>query len=195
MKQQKKEETIRYPIKLSYNKVFFKKSNCNIKEKTQIIILFTYKPVYLGLSILEISKIVINEFQYDYIKPKYNEKEKLCYIDADSFIVHVKTEDIYKNIAEDVEKTFNTSNYQLERLLPKRKNKKFTCLMKDELDGEIIKASVGIRAKTYSYLTDVNNESKKAKSTMKCITKIKLEFARLQKPFWSNSAWKWKTFE
>ena len=64
-------------------------------------------PVYLGLSTLEISRTLINEFWYDYIKPKYQQNEKLCYIDADSFIIHVKTEDIYENIVNDVEKRFD----------------------------------------------------------------------------------------
>ena len=60
------------------------------------------KPVYLGLSKLDLSKTVMYEFQYDYVKPKYSEKAKICYVDTDSFIVHVKTEDVYKDIAEDV---------------------------------------------------------------------------------------------
>ena len=59
------------------------------------------KPVYLGLSKLDLSKTVMYEFQYDYVKPKYSEKAKICYVDIDSFIVHVKTEDVYKDIAED----------------------------------------------------------------------------------------------
>ena len=61
------------------------------------------KPAYLGLSILDLSKTVIYEFWYDYVKPKYGENAKLCYMDTDSFIVHVKTDDIYKDIAKDVE--------------------------------------------------------------------------------------------
>ena len=60
------------------------------------------KPVYLGLSKLDLSKTVMYEFQYDYVKPKYSGKAKICYVDTDSFIVHVKTEDVYKDIAEDV---------------------------------------------------------------------------------------------
>ena len=71
------------------------------------------KPVYLGLSILYLSKTVIYEFLYDYIKPKYCEKPKQCYMDTDSFIVHVKTDDIYRDIAEDIETRFDTSNYEI----------------------------------------------------------------------------------
>ena len=68
------------------------------------------KPVYLGLSILDLSKTVIYEFWYDYVKPKYSKYAKLCYMDRDSFIVHVKTEDIFKGTAEDFETRFDTSN-------------------------------------------------------------------------------------
>ena len=69
------------------------------------------KPVYLGQAIFDISKTLMYEFWYDYIKPKYQEKAKLCYMDTDSFIIHIKTEDFYKDIANDVEKWFDTSNY------------------------------------------------------------------------------------
>ena len=69
------------------------------------------EPVYLGQAILDISKTVMYEFWYDYIKPKYQEKAKLCYKDRCSFIIHIKTEDFYKDIANDVEKWFDTSNY------------------------------------------------------------------------------------
>ena len=81
------------------------------------------KPVYLGLPILDLSKTVKYEFWYDYVKPKYDENEKLCYMDTDSFIVHVKTDDIYKDIA-DVETRFDTSNFEINRRLPKGKIKK-----------------------------------------------------------------------
>ena len=94
------------------------------------------KPVYLGLSILDLSKTVMYEFWYDYLKPKYGENLKICYMDTNSFIAHVKTDDIYKDIAEDVEKRFNTSNYEIDRPLPKGKNKKVVALMKDKLRGK-----------------------------------------------------------
>ena len=82
------------------------------------------KPIYLGLSILEISEILIYEFWYDYMKPKYGDNVKLCYIDTDSFIIHIKAEDFYKDIANDVEKRFDTSNYEADSQLPTGKNKK-----------------------------------------------------------------------
>ena len=80
-------------------------------KKTEMLM---NKPVCLGLSILELSKILMYEFWYDYVKPRYGEKAKLCYMDTDSIIVYTKTDDIYKNIAENVETRFDTSNHELE---------------------------------------------------------------------------------
>ena len=82
------------------------------------------KSMYLGLSILEISKVLMHEFWYDYIKPKYQDNAKLCYMDTDTSINYIKTEDVYGDIADDVEKRFDTSNYETDRPLPIRKNKK-----------------------------------------------------------------------
>ena len=79
------------------------------------------------------------ELWYDYLKSKYGENAKLYYMDADMFIVHVKTDDIYKGIAEDVETRFDTSNYELERLLTKGKDKNVAGVMKDGLGGKILK--------------------------------------------------------
>ena len=121
------------------------------------------KPIYLGLSILEISKTLMHEFWYDYMKPKQGDNVKLCYTDTDSFIINIKTEGFYKDIADDVEKRFNTSNYEINRLLPIGKNKKVIGLMKDELGGKIMTEFVALRPKTYSCLTDDCKEDKRQK--------------------------------
>ena len=134
------------------------------------------KPIYLGLSILEISKLLMYEFWYDYMKPKYDDNIKLCYMDADSFIMNIKIEDFYKDIAKDVEKRFDTSNYEVNRPLPTGKNKKVIGLMKDELGGKIITEFVTLRPKTYSYLTDDCKEDKKAKGTKKFEIKRMIKF-------------------
>ena len=97
------------------------------------------KLIHLGLSILELSKILIFEFWCDYVKAKYREKTKLCYMYTDSFIVYIKTYDIYKGIAKDVETRFDNGNYKLDRPLRKAKNKKIIGLMKDELGEKIMK--------------------------------------------------------
>ena len=134
------------------------------------------KPIYLGLSILEISKILMYEFWYDYMKLKYGNNVKLCYMDIDSFIMNIKTNDFYENIANDVENRFDTSNYEVNRLLPMGKNKKVISLMKDELGGKIITEFVTSRPKTYSYLTDDGKKDEKAKGTKKCIIKKMIKF-------------------
>ena len=142
-------------------------------RKTQI---FMSHPVYFGLSLLDLSKTVMYEFWYDYVKPKYRENGKLCHMDTDSFIVHVKADDIYKDIAEDVETRFDTSNFEIDRPLAKIINEKVIGLMKNELGGQIMKEFVGLRAKTNLYLKGNNDEDKKAKGTKKCVIKRKFKF-------------------
>ena len=90
-------------------------------------------PAYLSMSILDISKTLMYEFWYDHIKPKYQNKAKLCYMDTDSFIFYIKTEDFCKDIANDVEKWFDTSNYDKDdkKPLPIDKSKKVIGLFKD----------------------------------------------------------------
>ena len=145
------------------------------------------KPVYLGLSILEIIKTLMYEFWYDYIKPKYQwnclqNNAKLCYMDNDSFIIiNIKTEDFYKDIADDAEKRFDTSNYEVEcnsidRPLLKGKNKKVIRVRKVELGGKIMTEFVAPRPKTYSYLMDDGNTDKKVKRAKKCVIKRILKF-------------------
>ena len=121
------------------------------------------KPVYLGLSILDLSKTVMYEFYYDYVKSKYIENANFCYMDTGTFIVYVKTDDIYKKISEDVETRLDTSNFEINVPLPTGRNKKVIGLMKDESGGQIMKEFVGLRAKTYSYLKDKNDKDKKTK--------------------------------
>ena len=134
------------------------------------------KPIYLGLSILEISKLLMYEFWYDYMKPKYGDNVKLCHMDTDSFLMNIKTRDFYKAIANDVEKRFDTSNYECDRPLSTGKNKKVIGLMKDELGGRIITEFVALRPKNYSYLTDDCQEDKKATGTKICVIKRMIKF-------------------
>ena len=103
------------------------------------------KPVYLSQAILDLSKTIMYEFHYDYMKQKYdNYKLKLCYMDTDSLIYSIKTEDFYKDIADDVEARFDTSDYIPDRPLPVGKNEKVIGLIKDELGGEIMKEFVSL---------------------------------------------------
>ena len=144
------------------------------------------KPIYLWLSILEISKIIMYEFWYDYMKKKYGDMVKLCYMDTESLIMNIKTKDFCKDIARDVEERFDTSNYDVDRPLPKGKNKKVIGLMKDELGGGIIIEFVALSPKTYSYMTDEFIEMKKAKGTKKCIIKKMLKFEDYKKCLFDN---------
>ena len=95
-------------------------------------------------------------------------------MDTDSFIINIKTNDFYKDISDDVDNRFDTSNYEVKRPLPIGKNKKV--LMKDELGGEIITEFIALRPNTYSYLTDNDKIDKKAKGTKKCIIKKMIKF-------------------
>ena len=145
------------------------------------------KPIYLGLWILEISKIIMYEFWYDYMKKKYGDMVKLCYMDTDSLIMNIKTKDFYKDIARDVEERFDTSSYDVDRPLPKGKNKKVIGLKKDELGGGIITEFVALRPKTYSYMTDEVIEMKKPKGTKKCVIKKMLKFEDYKKCLLDNA--------
>ena len=126
-------------------------SECLLAIEMKKIKVKMNNPVYLGLSILEISKTLMYEFWYDYIKPKCQSNARLCYMDTDSFIIYIKTEDVYKYIADDVEKKFDTSNYDVNRPLSTGKKKKLIGLMKDELGGKIMTEFPALRPKTYSY--------------------------------------------
>ena len=97
-------------------------------------------------------------------------------MDTDSFIVHVKTNNIYKDIAKNVETRFDTSNFEIDGPLPEAENKKVIRPMKDELGGQIMKEFVGLRAKTYNYLKDKDDEHIKAKVIKKCAIKKNLNF-------------------
>ena len=121
------------------------------------------KPVYLGQAILDLSKIIIYEFHYDYMVPKYGDRLKLCYMDTDSPVYHIKTEDFYADIADDVQTRFDTSGYIPDRPLPVGLNKKVIGLMKDELGGKIITEFVALRPKLYSYKKLDGSEDKKCK--------------------------------
>ena len=134
------------------------------------------KPVHLGQAILDLSKIVMYEFHYDYMKRKYaDDKLTLCYMDTDSLIYDIETDDFHKDIADDVESTFNTSGYAPDRPLPFGKNKKVIGLMKDELGGGIMSEFVTLRLKMYAYKAG-DSEPKKCKGIKKCVVKKTISF-------------------
>ena len=110
------------------------------------------------------------------VKVKYEDRVNLCYMDTDSFVLNVRTEDFYKDISEDVKDRFDTSNFNCDRPLPIGVNKKVVCLIKDELGGAIITEFIALRPKAYSYRTDDLVELKKAKGTKKCVVKKMVGF-------------------
>ena len=136
------------------------------------------KPAYLGMPILGISKTLMYEFWYDYVKPKYQDKEKLCYMDTDSFINHIEIKDFYEDIVDDAEKWFDTSNQDedVDKQLLKGMNKNVIGLFKDELGGKIMKELVAFRPKTWPYLMTDGSEHKKAIGTKECVIKRKTKF-------------------
>ena len=113
------------------------------------------------MSILDVSKTLMYEFWYDYVKPKYNKKAKLCYINTDSFVINIFTEDVFEDINNDVQRWFDTSDYDKndKRPLQTGMNKKVTRVFKDELGGKIVKEFCALRANSYAYLMD--DDSKK----------------------------------
>ena len=137
------------------------------------------KPVYLGQAILDLSKMLMYEFHYDYMRPKYSNKVKLCYMNTDSFVYEIEAEKFYRDIAKDVEERFDTSGCSKEdnRPLPIGiKNKKIG-LMKDELGGKIMTEFVALRAKIYVYRKiDKEVEEKRCKGTKKCVVSEGLTF-------------------
>ena len=140
------------------------------------------KPLYLGMSILDISNTLMYEFWYEYIKPKYKAKlklkAKLCYMDTDSFVINIFTDDFFEHISNDIEKWFDTYNYDENDKRPLKTgiNKKVIGMFKDELGGKIMKEFWAPRAKTYSYLMDDDIEKKEAKGTNKCVIKRRIKF-------------------
>ena len=152
------------------------------------------KPMYLGLSILDISKTLMYQFWYDYIKPMYEDKEKLCYTDTDSFDIYIKIEDFYEDIANDddiandVKWWFDTSNCveNDKRPLPIGKNKKVIGHFKHELGGKVMTEFVALRARTYAYLMEDGNKHKKGKRTKNSVLELEIMFKSYKDSFFNN---------
>ena len=140
--------------------------------------LYFNKPVYLGMSILDLSKTLMYDFHYNYIKPKYGDSAKLLFTDTDSLAYEIETEDFYRDISSDIELRFDTSNY------PKNHpsgiltgvNKKVIGMFKDEASGKQIAEFVGLRAKLYSYRVEESYEEKKCKGVKKAVIKKTISF-------------------
>ena len=134
---------------------------------------FYNKPIYLGMSILDISKTLMYDFHYDYIKPKYGKKATLLFTDTDSLMYEIQTEDFYADIAPDVDRWFDTSEYPEGLPLKAGVNKKVIGMFKDEACGKQIEEFVGLRAKLYSYKI-AGKEEKKCKGIKKVVVKNRI---------------------
>ena len=135
-------------------------------------------PLYLGMSILDISKTLMYRFWYDYLKPKYTDKAKLFYMDTDSFVLNIFTEDFFEDINNDVERCLIQSNYDKNDKRPHQigVNKKVIGRFKDELGGKIMKKFCELRAKAYTYLMEDDSKMKKTTEVKRCVIKIRLMF-------------------
>ena len=135
------------------------------------------KPVYIGQAILGLSKTIMYEFHYNYMLPKYGNRISLCYMDTDSFVYDIETEDFYRDISNDVENRFDTSSYKDDgnRPFPVGKNKKVIGLMKDQVGGDMMREFVALRPKMYAYKVK-SDEFKKCKGIKKCVVKKDIKF-------------------
>ena len=140
--------------------------------------LYFNKPVYLGMSILDLSKSFVYDFHYNYIKTKYGDNAKLLFTDTDSLAYEIKTKDFYKDINPDIEKRFDTSDYPTNRpsAIKTGLNSKVLGMFKDEDCGKQIVEFVGLRAKLYSYKMLDGSEDKKCKGATNNVTKRSIHF-------------------
>ncbi|XP_072758652.1 uncharacterized protein [Anoplolepis gracilipes] len=135
-----------------------------------------YKPIYVGMCILDVSKMCLYEFHHDYMIPMYKEKCKVMYTDTDSLIYHIECEDVYENMKRDIGK-FDTSDYAIDNAygIP-LVNKKVPGLMKDENNCMIMTEFVGLRAKMYALKIDGKKDTKKVKGVKNSVVAKTITF-------------------
>ncbi|XP_075231696.1 uncharacterized protein LOC142330354 [Lycorma delicatula] len=140
------------------------------------------KPIYVGLSVLELSKTLMYDFHYDVMKKKYGSKISLLYMDTDSFFYEVKTDDFYQDLQESTfADYFDTSDYPVAHPCHSLKNKKVIGKFKDECSGIPIREFIGLRAKLYTFKTGPGKIIKKAKGIKKNVVKNEIEFEDYKK--------------
>ncbi len=131
------------------------------------------KPIYLGMSILDLSKTLMYKFHYNHIKPKWGNDVELLFTDTDSLCYEIQTDDVYKDISKDADEWYDTSNYDKNHPsgLYSSKNKIVIGFMKDECGGNDITEFVGLRPKSYAYETVSGEVEKKCKGVKKYVIK------------------------
>ena len=168
-------------VKLSSKPNF---DRCTIFDKHLIAVhmknteVYFNKPVYVGQAILDLSKTLMFNFHYTYIKEKYGKKAQLLFTDTDSLLYQIKTKDFYKDICPDVKDKFDTSDYPSSHPsgIPTGLNKKVIGMFKDEVVGKQITHFVGLRPKLYSYKVEDEAELKKCKGIKKNVVKKTIDF-------------------
>ena len=164
-------------------------------RKTRI---YMDKPILVGQAILDKSKELMYQFYYDYLKPKFKDKVNLMYMDTDSFVLSIETDDFFKDIKDDLKEWFDTSGYDKNRVLPDEfkknasVNKKIIGKMKDELGKGHMSEFVAIAPKVYAYqqihIDNTLSVDKKARGTNKSVTKKSLSFDLYKKCLFNNEA-------
>jgi hypothetical protein len=129
------------------------------------------KPLYVGMAILDLSKTLMYDFHYNYIKNKYGDNAKLLFTDTDSLAYEIKTEDFFEDIKQEITTKFDMSDYPKDHPLYSAKNKKVIGMFKDEAGSMQIEEFVGLRAKLYSYKMATGKEEKKCKGVKKAVVK------------------------
>ena len=155
--------------------IFDKKLVALHMQKTEI---YFNKPVYVGQAILDLSKTLMFDFHYNYIKPKYGTKAELLFTDTDSLMYQIQTEDFYKDIAADVKTKFDTSDYPSEHPsgILTGVNKKVIGMFKDEVAGKQITHFIGLRPKLYSFKIEEGKNVKKCKGIKKSVVSKGITF-------------------
>ena len=144
-------------------------------KKTEI---YFDKPVYVGQANLDLSKTLMFDFHYNYIRNKYNHKAELLFTDTDSLVYQIYTDDFYKDISHDIKTKFDTSDYPPNHPsgILTGVNKKVIGMFKDEVAGKQITCFVGLRPKLYSFRIEEDKEVRKCKGIKKNVVKKKLDF-------------------
>lgn len=135
------------------------------------------KPIYTGFTVLDVSKILMYDFHYHYIKQRYGDRAKLLFTDTDSLMYCLQTTDVYADMLPDGEELFDTSDYPKDHPLYSTKNKKVIGKMKDETAGIPIREFVGLRPKMYSFLLEGGKEKKTAKGVKKSVKEREIRHA------------------
>ena len=147
------------------------------------------RPVYTGMCVLDLSKILMYDFYYNHLKAKYGSNCQLLYTDTDSLLLEIKTEDVYKDMGENLD-YYDTSDFPKDHPLHSQKNKKVPGKMKDECAGALISEAVCLRPKMYSILLENEKNIKKAKGTTKSVTKKQITHQNYKQALFNKSDFK-----